>query len=214
MAGFNIWQWWVGLRFSSQISALNYCTRAKDRLLWQFKNKTNIEKYLCVFAEEFQELETTFQNLQTFRKLSTAEGVQLDGLGEIVGVERKGLSDTDYRTAIQTQAILNSSNGEPESIREAVTAITDSAVVNLTELPPATLRILFDGLTIPSDLRAQIESYAAAGVQLVILATYGEDAFSFESDPGETPLVGDIGFSEPNYVPDAGKGGALTESFE
>lgn len=198
---------------SSESDEVNFCDRAKDRLIHQFKTKPNLEKYLCVFADEFTELQSTLISLKNLRKLSAASNAQLDGLGDIVGVERLGRTDTQYRAAIYVQIILNRSNGEPETLLAAVKSLTDSTEAHLTEIFPAEVHILFNGLNIPSDLINSLERSAPAGVLIETTATYGEEAFTVEADPGETPLVGDTGFSEPNYAPDAGLGGAITEKI-
>lgn len=191
---------------------VNFCDRAKERLIWQFKTKPNIEAYLCVFANELAEIQTAFLSLKTARTLSSSTDVQLDGLGDLVGVERNGRTDTEYRLAIQTQILLNKSNGEPETLITAVKTLTESTNVNITEMFPAEVNLLFDGLTIPSDLITSIENSAPAGVKINATASYSEaSVFSFEADPGDTPVVGNVGFSEPNYAPDSGKGGSLTE---
>lgn len=71
----------------------------------------NIEKLIDIFAQEVQELEDAIIQILDETTLPTAIGVQLDGLGEIVGLERQGLDDATYRARLRSQILANRSNG-------------------------------------------------------------------------------------------------------
>jgi hypothetical protein len=58
------------------------------RLLYQFRDSENLIKFLLTFLEEFNELEVSRLQLLNERWLDTAYGVQLDIIGEIVGLVR------------------------------------------------------------------------------------------------------------------------------
>lgn len=59
------------------------------RLAYQYRDSVKFQGFLSSFLAEFEELETSRLQLLNDRWLSTAAGVQLDGIGEIVGIERK-----------------------------------------------------------------------------------------------------------------------------
>lgn len=71
----------------------------------------NIEKLSDVFSQEVQELEDAILQILTDTILTTAVGVQLDGLGEVIGLERQGLDDATYRARLRSQILANKSNG-------------------------------------------------------------------------------------------------------
>jgi len=70
------------------MSAANVIFNALDRLAYQFEDSTKFKEFLTAFLKEYQELEASEIKLLYRRYLDTAEGAQLDGIGEIVGVER------------------------------------------------------------------------------------------------------------------------------
>ncbi len=59
-----------------------------DRLLAQFGSSPNLEALVRVLGERFNVLERVIADLQEKRWIETAEGVQLDGCGEIVAQPR------------------------------------------------------------------------------------------------------------------------------
>lgn len=85
----------------------------------QFKNKHNIEVLIKAFAEELEEVEKAFQELETLRSIRTAFGKQLDGIGEIVNLTRAEstayagvvdfdvLDDERYRLFLMYKALRN-----------------------------------------------------------------------------------------------------------
>lgn len=85
----------------------------------QFKNKHNIEVLIKAFAEELEEVEKAFQELETLRSIRTAFGRQLDGIGEIVNLTRAEstayagvvdfdvLDDERYRLFLMYKALRN-----------------------------------------------------------------------------------------------------------
>lgn len=85
----------------------------------QFKNKHNIEVLIKAFAEELEEVEKAFQELEALRSIRTAFGKQLDGIGEIVNLTRAEstayagvvdfdvLDDERYRLFLMYKALRN-----------------------------------------------------------------------------------------------------------
>jgi len=202
-------------KFPVQASGLilDYCERAKSRLIEQFETKPNIGNYLCALIESLQELEFVFGDLLTLRTLDESTGVQLDGLGDIVGIERQGLGDDGYRTIIRFQIGINFSNGEPETLIALTQFITEGTFVKYTEAFPARVSLLTDGIAINQATVPIIEESAPAGVKIELTSTMGSlIPFAFAPDPGDVDPIPQ-GFSEPNFAPDAGLGGEFAEKF-
>ena len=122
------------------------------------------------------------------RYLNTAQGVQLDGLGQILGLERTpGESDASYREALQFQIFVNQSHGTPEEVIKILKFLTDATKVWYSEVYPAAYQMATNGLIFPpnpSDLVAAIQNVSPAGVHfLALTATYNTNPFVFSGDP-------------------------------
>jgi len=59
-----------------------------DRLAFQFSDSENLKGLLSVHLLDFEDISLSLDDLLSDRYLDTAQGVQLDGIGEIVGLVR------------------------------------------------------------------------------------------------------------------------------
>jgi len=191
----------------------DYISRGVARLIEQFKRKPNIEKYLEVFLEEIQEVEYVMNDMLVLRQLQNAAGVNLDGLGEIVGLTRDGRSDSAYRNEIIFQAAFNFNCGQPDFVIDFIKHVTSSSNVVYNEMYPATVYMQITSAILNIQLANNIKDIMPAGVQLEITTSYEElNVFQFLDDDGSSnPAT--YGFFEPTYAPDALSGGSLTEKF-
>ena len=71
---------------------VDYLTEARSRVTDQFKDKAVFDKYVNLLVTGSVELQTTLKQLQQLRTIDTATGVNLDNIGEIVGIPRGLLS--------------------------------------------------------------------------------------------------------------------------
>lgn len=172
----------------------NYFERAVALLASQFQIRnpdgslTNLQKVVYALTRQAQVLNTQEQLLATMRYLNTAQGVQLDGLGQILGLARiPGQSDQSYREDLQFQIFVNQSNGTPENVIQILKYLTDATKIWYIELEPAAYQMTTNGLIFPdnpSDLVAAIQKTSPAGVSFAVLAaTYNTNPFVFSSDP-------------------------------
>jgi hypothetical protein len=100
--------------------ATNHRERAIGALISQFRDKARFTKLVEIFIRPFQELEDAIWDLYTKRRIDTAQGVQLDTIGAIVGERRSGLSDAEYRPILRVAVKVLFSNGTgPNLIRIA-----------------------------------------------------------------------------------------------
>ena len=179
----------------------NFYERAVALLASQFQirnpdgSPTNLQKIIQAIANQAQDINTQQQLLMTMRYLNTAEGLQLDGLGQILGLARiPGQTDSSYREDLQFQIFINQSHGTPEEVMKILKFITDSSMVWYSELYPAAYQMAANGFVgldavidptaNPSDIIGLIQSVSPAGVAFVALAaTYNTNPFVFSSDP-------------------------------
>ena len=68
--------------------------RYLNRLAFQFKDSTNLKEMLSAHLTDFDSISLSYDELLSDRNLDTSQGVQLDGIGEIVGLARPS-STTD-----------------------------------------------------------------------------------------------------------------------
>ncbi len=115
----------------------DWVERALALLVQQFKTKDDFKKFLECLLEEAQVIENVAKDLYFNRRLENAIGEQLDGIGQIVALERQGLDDDKYRDALKFQILLNASKGDPEILILALKEFTQSTIAKLYELFPA-----------------------------------------------------------------------------
>ncbi len=95
-----------------------------SRLLYQFENSTNFRAFIEAFLVQADDLATTAEQLKTLRYLDTATGVQLDGIGEIVGIERPvGYDDATYLYLIKVKILANSTDMSCDNFMELVSFV-------------------------------------------------------------------------------------------
>lgn len=161
---------------------------AKARLVQQFKDKAKLEAWLAAYVAQIQDLEDVFFQLLEDRVLDTAVGVQLDGLGDIVGEERKGKSDESYRTWIRGRIRANRSSGTPEDMLEVADLITDANALAIEEYYPAAFNlIIFDALEENiDDVEAILDAASPAGVRAHVEYRLSPESQLFTFASGDT----------------------------
>lgn len=165
----------------------DHIARAKARLIEQYKGKTTVEGVVDSLVEEIQVLEDLFGQLNTDRALETASGVQLDGIGDIVGIEREaGQSDADYRISIKTKIIENISQGEPERVINVYRILVNATIVMLSDNYSGGVGLMSDveltDQAMINTLFARIKRIVPAGIRVEYLGFFDTlaDSFSFD----------------------------------
>ena len=160
---------------------------AVARLLYQFQDKTYIEGLVTSFTDQLQDIEDVIFDVRDDRWIDTASGTQLDNLGAIVGAERGGRSDADYKNLIIAQIGRNTSKGRATDIFTIFNLLTSSDRCYLVQLFPAAIGIYADhDITSlnTDDIKDFLELALAAGVSLDEVGYYLEDeAFGYDGDP-------------------------------
>lgn len=149
---------------------------ALARFTSQYQHADRLKGLAGVYADRVQSLEDAAYALMTERWIDTAEGQQLDGLGDIVGEDRRGREDEEYRDALITRIFLNSASGEPESVIRAINFLWGAGNVEFEEIYPAKVQVsLFET---PASLRQLqgIRGVTPAGVGLRVLQQQIDDA--------------------------------------
>lgn len=136
-----------------------------DRLLSQLKNKPLIEAILNAIGEQAQDFEDAVTGMNALLDISTQVGVQLDGIGGMVGEARQGKTDADYRQALQARIAAIYASGTGEDMIAAFVIATGATDVTVLAAYPAGVRLVGNG-TAPSNLLQLMQAAAPAGVQV------------------------------------------------
>ncbi len=167
-----------------------HVNQALGLLVQQFKDKPRVAAFLRALMNQIQKLETVLIELYSERALDTAVGVQLDGIGEIIGEDRLGRSDDAYRIGLRGRIRLNLASGTVEDIYGVLDSCLSGLYgLALEQIFPASILVTITGAlpTATATEAARAISLARAagiGSQMV----YGEDldAASFFFSSGDT----------------------------
>lgn len=124
---------------------LDYVTIGQGRLTNEFSDKPRLLGVVNAMLTPLAEVETLADQVQTQRWVDTAVGVQLDGIGYIVGETRLGRDDDDYRTAIMFRIFANTSNATPEDLIKGLRLLTTPDDIQYIEQYPATAMLFTNG---------------------------------------------------------------------
>lgn len=189
---------------------LDHQERAKARLPGFMLGATNIEAFMDAISAEAQTLESVFFQLLDERHLTVAVGAQLDGLGQILDLDRiVGQTDASYRIALIARAGELAKGGEMETLITAMInllSLVSPDILFIHEAYPATILIEHVTDTDPqdsaadADLISTMNAVRAAGVQLHIMRTGISNSFEFskasEVVGGDGPIDIDHGFGD------------------
>ncbi len=168
-------------------------TDAIARLLYQYKDKPNIESLIKdLFTTQIQELEDAIIPLYTRLSIDDSIGVQLDEIGEIVGQERLGLQDDAYRVFIKAKIGVNVSESDIPRVIDVWKLITNATINQLIETFPAEVNFYYD-VPIDDSLKDLVfllmQKVVGAGIGVGFLAVFVVgNAFTLDGD-----VVGDDG---------------------
>jgi len=186
----------------------DHATKARRRLLEQYKSNVDLNAMLNAFNLQVQELENTILGLNARLDINLISGKLLDAFGEIVGQERLSFDDIFYRILLLIKIGKNTSQGEPEKAIQIYKLITQASRVQFQELFPAGVFLMSDGFINPvtaAFIAENLGDVLPAGVRLDHFGQFEQnDAFAFEGDSLNT-----LGFSEISSPLVGGKFGHL-----
>lgn len=164
----------------------DHVAKAKARLLTQFKNLMKLPAIVGVNAGLSQEDEDTLWDMLTLRDIYSAVGVQLDGIGSILGHARQGLDDDTYRIRLFLVIAQHNSQGRPEDLINLYKNLMRADYVFYQEEYPAT--VIMEAVNpnpIGGDLqgiKAAMNEAKPAGVKLFLEETDGQPYFAVLED--------------------------------
>jgi hypothetical protein len=176
------------------------------RLLGQFQGMPRIEAVLGAFLDQIQKVEDVLWALFTEDWIETATGDRLDVLGAIVGEERGGATDDEYRSFIRARVRVNRSTGLLSELVEIVRLIQfDDLTVRAREYYPAALQIEpKEEVTVNAHrVAAMLQDAAPAGVALrfVYPTAARANTLMFDNDMDSGDLTADQCFADGQNAP-------------
>ena len=171
-------------------NSFDYLDKLYRDLLEQFRGQPNILVFQKALARQLNNLYEFFDQLNTLRHLQTAEGVQLDGIGDIVVMSRQDalvisklanqivpMDDETYRLYLAWKIYLNTTNCTYQDVWRALTMFWDKTPLLYEEIIDQPATIIFktpvqDPSAPPIDLSilALVPTIKAAGVGMIVLS--------------------------------------------
>ena len=90
-------------------------------------DKESYHTFIEVFTKEIQEIVTSLEGILNSKNIDNNSGIWLDFIGNILGVQRGGRSDEDYRVAIKLKILINKASGTVSEIQDIVKSFTTSS---------------------------------------------------------------------------------------
>lgn len=170
----------------------DHCVEALRRLITRYKGKPRLSDFLCTLADPLTELEAAAFDVWRGRQLGTAVGVQLDGLGDIVGEPRKDRSDADFEVFIRVKVLVNRSDGTVEDLAGIIRqAFGDDVEASVRPYYPASLVVSIPNMTVdPEDFVLYLRAAKAGGVRLDFVWGLGDDLLIFDDPDGTNHGMG------------------------
>ena len=187
-------------------ATVDHLGQARGRLLSQWKGKASIDLVVqLLFGDDgaaltggWRDTEATIASLLAGRRLDTAAGVQLDGIGTMVGQTRLGgESDADYLVKRRAAVLRNKSAGTEADLADMILALLTgkaTAVVGF-DCPPAAFKLLVmvsAALTTAEQtaLVEFVQAAKAAGVGICGLAVATAPTFHWDGGAPDPPFKG------------------------
>lgn len=201
---------------------IDHADQARERYPDQFSGAENLQKLIDIIGGRAQDIETQFINLLDERHLSVAIGIQLDGIGQILNLERElGEADEPYRARLVGRTGELAKSGEMESLITAFLTLSQAASVQASDFYPAGVEMVAltdadaEDPVIDAEIIEQMNLVKAGGVLLDL--RFAPETTAFEmSDESETdinnngPTDADHGFGDEALTEGGGLARVIT----
>ncbi len=164
---------------------VDHVSNGLSNLISQYEDSENLRFLLQTFLEELQEIEDVNTEMLSQDDIANAEGVQLDGIGEHLGKRREGLTDADYRVALNIQKILNAGEGRFHTALQMWRTVMGSNTVTMQEEFPAGVALYSDvGAPTLTQLSTFTQTLPITVTASIVASYSSNDAFVFEGGVG------------------------------
>lgn len=184
----------------------NHVQQALQRLLTQYQLQPRIAAVITALVEQIQDLENGIYPINEGRQLWNgttypAVGAQLDGIGELVGIARNGLTDAEYLIFILGTIAENFSDTTINTITTIVSIFFRPTQLMAFEHFPAEMDFEVAGGPLDPSLyltvALAIQASMGAGIKLGYIATFSETtAFKYDSALPFPMLTNNAGYGD------------------
>ena len=119
-----------------------HADRAVSQLPSRYRGKPRIEALARALALPWQDVEDEAWTLLNDLLLPNASGWLLDILGDLVGEDRAGLDDTDYRRFIAARMLVNRADDSLDDLIAIWQLVMDTTATDSTEIFPLTIWLI------------------------------------------------------------------------
>lgn len=123
----------------------DYSITTQNIIPSRFSGKPGYEVILSSSDKQLNDLDVSGESLCCDMWIDTAEGVNLDIIGNYVGLQRFGRDDGSYRSLIKLKIDINVGSGQPELLIRAVKELYGATVVHYIPNYPAGVIIQQNG---------------------------------------------------------------------
>ena len=158
---------WSFTSWNDEIQIEDHGEAVRLALILQYLESVRLRAFLDAHVDEIQSAEDVAYDMLARRSVYTAEGMQLDRLGVIVGQERIEAYATDddaYRTHLLAVIYVHMADGQPLQIYELLEVLSCVAGVQLREVPPAAFEVSVVDCDYPAVVNTLIQGLTGAGI--------------------------------------------------
>lgn len=141
-----------------------------NRFLQQYKGKQFINGFMTALVNQVQDLENAIYPLDSQRQIFNAVGEQLDGIGEIVGIKRNGLSDALYLLFLYGKIGENFSDSTIPALLTIIQNLFRAQTLIFSEVYPAGISVQVLGTGLDPSLYSLaiglVQNSVGAGIKL------------------------------------------------
>lgn len=145
----------------------------KPLIVQQFKNSENFNKVLQILAAQIDDIITTSEQIKTLWDIDKSVGKQLDLIGDLLGLQRQGYNDEEYRFFLKVQILENASSGLVEELKSFLKFMTEATRVVYYPYPLAAYTIYSDGAKIIDNISQRMKNATAAGIGVDVYLSAG-----------------------------------------
>jgi len=181
------------------VERIDHKAEARELMLSQFSDYKDLNALMDSWVTPIQSLEDALIDYMANNGISNAAGGILDILGEILGVERDGRFDAEYRTAILSGALLESADGTTEVFLEGFRTLCQSDFCTFREHFPATV-YAHAGAGYNNSVLDELRRISPAGVHTRLIVDNEFDSFTMTEilETNNSLVTGDLDEYEVN----------------
>lgn len=187
------------------MTPMQHVLRSLGLRITQDQESPRFAALISSYIEEVQLVENVAWQVLESRMLELATGAQLDLLGKLVGQERVGDSDDEYRVYIRARIAVNMSDGTADDVMRVAGTLLDGLTWRYWEVYPMTIFVEAFGVeklqgTIANMIRAARMAGVAFNFQFSDYPEHETFAFAL-GDEEEADVQRGFGGDDPEIGP-------------